>query len=442
MSDLLLQLAHDPRFKGLAKSLPIPIPPELQRAKGRWEPRELSGKTARLLGESRLTPVVTQTIEGAAGKIDNEAERVDILILDATGIATTADLRSLYERLHPAIGSLKSNGRIVVLADNDEIGEPAKNMADAGIEAFTRSVAKEIGRKGSTANLIRVAEGAEERLAGPLRYILSARSAFVSAQPLRVTNRSGGEYADRSAHLLADRVALVTGAARGIGRSIAECFAREGAYVVVLDLPNEEENLREFARELSGTALMVDITADDAPETIAAALEQLGGVDIVVHNAGVTRDKTLKRMKPEQWDLVVNVNLDAALRIHERLEADVLHDGGRVVFLGSVAGIAGNVGQTAYALTKAGGAGLARSLGAKLADRGITANAIAPGFIETRMTDEIPVATREVARRLAALSQGGLPLDVAEAITFLASPGAQGITGETLRVCGAALIGA
>jgi 3-oxoacyl-[acyl-carrier protein] reductase len=330
----------------------------------------------------------------------------------------------------------------VILADDDELGDPGKNMADAGIEAFTRSVAKEIGRKGSTANLIRVGEDADERLSGPLRFLLSDRRSFISAQPLRVRSIWGDSYNHTPARILGDKVALVTGAIRGIGRSIAETFAREGAQVVVLDLPSDEDKIRAFAREIGGTPLMVDITADDGPEQIADALAELGGVDIVVHNAGITRDKTVKYMSEAQWDSVLAVNLDAAHRIHQRIEAEVLNDDGRVVFLGSVAGIAGNVGQTAYSVTKAGGSGLARGLAPKLADRGITANAVAPGFIETRMTDEIPVATREVARRLAALSQGGLPLDVAEAITFLCSPNAQGISGETLRVCGAALIGA
>jgi 3-oxoacyl-[acyl-carrier protein] reductase len=136
------------------------------------------------------------------------------------------------------------------------------------------------------------------------------------------------------------------------------------------------------------------------------------------------------------------VNLAAVVRITDALLPKALRDGGRVVCLSSVSGIAGNVGQTNYSASKAALIGYVDALATQVAPRGITANAIAPGFIETRMTAAIPMVIREAGRRLSALGQGGLPEDVAQAITFLASPGAQGITGTTLRVCGGALIGA
>jgi 3-oxoacyl-[acyl-carrier protein] reductase len=161
-----------------------------------------------------------------------------------------------------------------------------------------------------------------------------------------------------------------------------------------------------------------------------------------VHNAGITRDKTLARMKPEAWDTVLDINLAAIARIDQALLANVLRDGGRVVYLSSVAGLAGNLGQTNYAASKAGVAGYLRSQAAALAPRGIAVNGVAPGFIETRLTAAIPVFIREAARRLSALGQGGLPGDVAEVITFLVSPGASGSSGAVLRVCGGALIGA
>jgi 3-oxoacyl-[acyl-carrier protein] reductase len=177
------------------------------------------------------------------------------------------------------------------------------------------------------------------------------------------------------------------------------------------------------------------MATESAPREIAEA----GPFDIVVHNAGITRDKTLARMKPEQWDQVLEVNLASVVRATAAVE---IRDGGRIVCLSSIAGLAGNMGQTAYAASKAGIVGFVRETSRKLAPRGITVNAIAPGFIETRLTAAIPVAIREVARRLSALAQGGLPEDVAQAIVFLASPGAQGITGRTLRVCGGAFVGA
>jgi 3-oxoacyl-[acyl-carrier protein] reductase len=147
-------------------------------------------------------------------------------------------------------------------------------------------------------------------------------------------------------------------------------------------------------------------------------------------------------MSVELWDQVIDVNLAAVIRTTEELVKGPLKDGGRIVCLSSIAGIAGNVGQTNYAASKAGIIGYVRAMSERLADRGITVNAIAPGFIETRLTAAIPVAIREVARRMSALGQGGLPEDVAQAIVFLATPGAQGITGRTLRVCGGSLVGA
>jgi 3-oxoacyl-[acyl-carrier protein] reductase len=211
--------------------------------------------------------------------------------------------------------------------------------------------------------------------------------------------------------------------------------------VICVDRPGDEQPLSQLARAIHGTPLVLDVTAADAGDKLAAAARAHGGVDVVVHNAGITRDKTLARMTPELWDQAVAVNLDAVVRATRALEP-VLRDGGRVICLSSVAGIAGNVGQTNYAASKAGLVGFVRALAPRLAPRGITVNAIAPGFIETRLTAAIPTAIREVGRRLAALGQGGLPEDVAQAILFLATPGAQGLTGRTLRVCGGAFIGA
>jgi len=166
-------------------------------------------------------------------------------------------------------------------------------------------------------------------------------------------------------------------------------------------------------------------------------------VDIVVHNAGVTRDKTLGRMSPDAWDMAVDINLGAVIRITDRLlRDDVLRQAGRIICLSSVSGIAGNRGQTNYSAGKAGIVGFVEALAAKVAKKGITVNAIAPGFIETRLTNAMPVAIREVARRMSAVGQGGRPDDVGQAITFLATPGAVGLTGQTVRVCGGALVGA
>ncbi len=244
--------------------------------------------------------------------------------------------------------------------------------------------------------------------------------------------------------MLGGKVALVTGAARGIGEATAELLAAEGAHVVCLDRPADDGPCSKVAQRIGGSVLLLDITDEDAPARIANELEQrFGGVDVVVHNAGVTRDKTLGRMQPDAWDMAVDINLGAVIRITDRLlDDEVLRPGGRIICLSSVSGIAGNRGQTNYSASKAGIVGFVKALAPSVADKGITVNAIAPGFIETRLTSAMPVAIREVARRMSAVGQGGKPEDVGQAITFLATPGAVGVTGATVRVCGGALIGA
>ena len=213
--------------------------------------------------------------------------------------------------------------------------------------------------------------------------------------------------------------------------------------MICLDRPDDDGPTSRVARDIGGSVLLADISAADAPERIDREIaERHGRLDIVVHNAGVTRDKTLARMKPEYWDQAVDINLGAVTRITDRLLQGTLGEHGRVICLSSVAGIAGNMGQTNYAASKAGLIGYVRMLAERTADRGITVNAVAPGFIETRLTAAIPFAIREAGRRLSNLGQGGLPIDVAEAITFLSTPGASGVTGGVLRVCGGSLIGA
>jgi 3-oxoacyl-[acyl-carrier protein] reductase len=276
-----------------------------------------------------------------------------------------------------------------------------------------------------------------------LRFLLSPKSAYVSGQMIRVSP-SAPVLPENWARPLEGKVAVVTGAARGIGEAIATVLARDGAHVVCLDVPAAGDALASVANAVRGAAVQIDLTADQAPRVLADHLaSRHGGVDIVVHNAGITRDKTLGRMDESQWDSVLEVNLTAPERVNAVLLDDkLIRPGGRIVAVSSVSGIAGNRGQTNYATSKAGVIGLVRALSRAVAKWSVTVNAVAPGFIETGMTARMPVMIREAGRRMNSMSQGGLPVDVAETVAWLASPGSGGITGNVVRVCGQSLLGA
>jgi len=238
---------------------------------------------------------------------------------------------------------------------------------------------------------------------------------------------------------------LVTGASRGIGEAIARVLAREGAHVICLDVPQQQADLQKVASEISGSALTVDITSEDAGAEIADAAQKRGGLDSIIHNAGVTRDKTLAKMDEKKWNMVIDINLGSIARLNRYLlDNDVLKENARIVCVSSISGIAGNMGQTNYATSKAGVIGLVNATAKQLEDnaKGMTINAVAPGFIETQMTEAIPFAIREAGRRMNSMSQGGLPVDVAETIAWFASPASGGLNGNTVRVCGQSLLGA
>jgi 3-oxoacyl-[acyl-carrier protein] reductase len=313
------------------------------------------------------------------------------------------------------------------------------------VTGVLRSLAKEL-RGGATANGLVVSDGVgldAPSVLGGLRFLLSGRSAFVDGQLLAVTSGGGALPADWD-RPLAGQVAAVTGAARGIGAAIARTLARDGARVIAVDVPAAGDALATVANEIRGSALQLDVTADDAAARLLAhATSRHGRLDVVVHNAGITKDKLLANMTAQKWDPVLAVNVLAPLRITSALLASGgLGGAPRVVGVASTSGIAGNRGQTNYAASKSGVMGMVAAFAPLLADVGGTVNAVAPGFIETDMTARMPALTRQVARRLSSLQQGGQPVDVAEAVAFLASPQAGGVNGQTLRVCGQNLVGA
>lgn len=475
MTDVLLELSKSPLARKLVSSagLPIPMPEELARPKGPSTERFLEGKTVLVTGDGAASAVLAGVLPRAGAKTlvgtdalrsaiaasaeafgrqvgrlpggeQDNVERVHALVIDATAFSSTADLKQLYNFFHGYVRAIGRSGRVVVIGRPSDTAKSLEEAAvENALEGFTRSLAKEIGGKGSTANLVLVEPGAEKRLPAVLRFFLSAASAFVSAQPLRVTE-GNGKAEDPWESPLAGKVALVTGAARGIGEATARILAGEGARVICLDRPDDDEATSKLAREIGGVPLLADVSDPEAAGRIASDIQRAtGGVDIVVHNAGVTRDKTIARMDDKGWDMTIGINLSAIIRItQELIDTKTLRDNGRIISLSSIAGIAGNMGQTNYAASKSGVIGFTRFLAKSLASRGITVNAVAPGFIETRMTAAIPVVIREAGRRLSALGQGGQPEDVARTIAFLATPGAAGVSGQVLRVCGGALIGA
>lgn len=454
MSDYLVRMAQNPALRSVIKTIGLPTPQTLARADGPYVDKPLQGKSV-LFGATKQTPTLKkiETVLKDAGALAERSDqpkpadsaKYDVLVFDASGMTHPSELNALYEFFNPVARKLGTCGRIVIFASLPETAaDTASAVAARAVEGFMRSLAKEVGKRGSTANLVYVEKGAEARIVGPLRFLASDHSAFVDGQPLRVTKSAKMQKSVPVTQTLKDRVALVTGGARGIGAATAKRLAAEGAQVVCLDLPSDQATLDATVKEIGGTALALNITDADAPRKIADFMkEKFGGVDIVVHNAGVTRDKTLANMPQKSWDMVMQINLLAILAIDEVLwEEKVLNDYGNVVCLSSIGGIAGNAGQTNYGATKAGLIGYVERAAQAQAERGVTINAVAPGFIETRMTAEMPFAIREGGRRLNSLSQGGQPEDVAELITFLATPGASGITGNVIRVCGQSLIGA
>jgi len=444
MSDKYSSFTRTPIGKLLVKNLGLPAPMHLER----WtEGSPLVRGTVLVGGRGRLV----ESLPGLLGELGVESTQVKPeegrlkgLVLDATGLQTSADLHVLRDFFTPVMRSLEANARVVVLGTPPELLEGGERVAQRALEGFTRSLGKEIG-KGSTVQLVYVAEGAEAGLLSTLAFLLSPKSAYVSGQVVRIGAHGTGDVGQVAdwTRPLEGKVALVTGASRGIGAEVARVLARDGATVVGVDVVQAADGLQTLMKELDGDWLAVDITAKDAPQRIAQHLkDHHGGVDVVVHNAGITRDKKLANMAEDRWESVIAVNLTAPERItRELLDQGLVHDHGSIVGVASIAGIAGNVGQTNYAASKAGVIGFVDSLADDLSD-GITINAVAPGFIITQMTAAVPFATREVGQRLNAMSQGGLPVDVAETIAWYASPGSSLVNGNVVRVCGQMMLGA
>lgn len=243
-------------------------------------------------------------------------------------------------------------------------------------------------------------------------------------------------------NLLAGKTALITGAGRGIGRAIALRFAQEGANVAITDIRITDE-VEEFIAQLNAMGVKAKAYTsnaadfDDAHKTVEAVAADFGAIDILVNNAGITRDGLLIRMTEEQWDMVINVNLKSAFNLTHAVTPIMMRQrSGSIINMASVVGVSGNAGQANYSASKAGMIGLAKSTAKELGSRGIRANAIAPGFIITDMTNAL---SEDVKKQWAAqipLRRGGTPEDVAGVATFLASDLSAYVSGQVIHCCG------
>ncbi len=484
MAGVLERVLSSQPGRAVAGGLGLPEPPVLRR--GRTRPdgpvvlaspagSGLVAETLRMLGVQTASPL---TDDGAS--VDAPPTypgRIGAVVVDARGLRRVDQLEEVRAVLRPAMRAIEGSGRVVLVAEAEVDGIEANAVRHA-LDGIMRTVGKEL-RHGATANLVLVApRTAPSDLASTFSFLLEGRSAFVDGQAWTVgptlrdaapsflgsatpegdsgslpkatpAIENSAAKAGFGSEPLAGRIVVVTGAARGIGAEIATVAARDGAIVVCVDIPAAGESLAALANRVRGTALQLDVTAADAGERIAAHVASRHGAEArihaIVHNAGITRDKLLANTDAARWAQVLAVNLGAELRINPVLldgRAGGLADGGRIIGIASTSGIAGNKGQANYAASKAGVIGLVRAEARELARRGITVNAVAPGFIETEMTARIPFLQREVFRRANSLAQGGQPVDVAEAIGYFLDPASGGVTGQVLRVCGQNLVGA
>jgi len=361
------------------------------------------------------------------------------LIVDGRNVSNAAALKTVFHQLQEGVKSSKLNGKVLIYSVQPELLEDVHHSTyQRSLEGISRSLAKELGGRGTTVNLIKLPPNADlSNYTTVQEFFTSGRSAFITGQAI-----SANEAA-RSGRELSEKICVVTGGAGGIGSATVKRLASEGATVIIADMPQMEDRAKTLLSD-KVSFLGADLTDEATRKILLETIKgQHGRIDVLINNAGITRDKTLKNMPEQYWNNLIAINLTAVINLtEEALTMGLIPAGGRIISTSSISGIAGNFGQTNYTATKAALIGYSASKSKELKAKGITINAIAPGYIETDMVKTMPMMTRIFAERLTSLAQAGKPEDIAEAMAFLAHPGAESINGQVLRVCGGSFLGA
>ncbi|MBI1288204.1 MAG: SDR family oxidoreductase [Flavobacteriales bacterium] len=384
-------------------------------------------------------PPPAQLIKTYAPWKDGTTITENALVVDGRSVKDEAGLKAVFNQLQEGVKNIKANGKVLLYSVQPELIEDVTySTYQRSLEGIARSLAKELGGRGTTVNLLKLPPNVElSNYTVPKQFFTSGRSAFITGQAV-VLNEEAPKAGD-----LSDKVCVVTGGAGGIGSATVKRLAAEGATVIIADIPQMDERAKPLLSD-KVSFMGADLTNAEVRKQLLEDIKaKHGRIDVLINNAGITRDKTMKNMPEHYWDQVIAINLTAVIALtEEALAMGLIPEGGRIISTSSISGIAGNFGQTNYTATKAALIGYSASKAKELKAKGITINAIAPGYIETEMVKTMPLMTRIFAERLTSLAQAGKPEDIAEAMAFLAHPGAQAITGLVLRVCGGSFLGA
>lgn len=369
-------------------------------------------------------------------------ERIHAIVFDASELTRSEDLIALYQLFHPIIEKLAPGAKVLLTGKPpQDCRSPEAAATQEALQGFVRSLAKEVGPKqAATVNLVYLHRPAACDLSSTLAYFLTGASAYVSGQA--ITLQPQHEPVTLENAPLAGKVALITGASQGLGTAIAEVLHAQGAKIIGVDPEPIRMRLKSVMRSVRGRSLSLDLTSSSAVSSLKDYLVKEDTLlDIVVHTSALTTDTPLGKLTPAQWSQVLDSHLGRTTRLTgQLLESDLIASQGRIICLGTLPGLAGQYGQTHHATATAGLSGYIRHLSHHL-PAGITANVVVPGFIESEWTQTMPFTSRELSRRLNSLGQGGLPVDIGNAVAYLSHPASEGVSGQTLRVCGQNLLG-